>query len=231
MGKLTNLLFGSIGTMVETSDLQRQSFNEAFAENGLGWDWDTKTYLGLLKKSGGRQRIENYADAQGIAVDATALHARKTEIFDQKLQQEDITLRPGVLEVVRTAKSNGVTLGFVTSTSAQNSDALFAALKGQLSRDDFAFIGNAMMVENSKPAPDIYEVAIKALRIDPKTCLAIEDTPVSLAAATAAGLDCIAFPGAYADVEAFRSGVVIERNALSFETLLDHMSKDNPPTV
>lgn len=29
------ILFGSIGTLIETSDLQRESFNEAFKEAGL----------------------------------------------------------------------------------------------------------------------------------------------------------------------------------------------------
>ena len=29
------ILFGSIGTLIETSDLQREAFNEAFKEAGL----------------------------------------------------------------------------------------------------------------------------------------------------------------------------------------------------
>tara|TARA_B110000503_G_scaffold47893_1_gene77939 strand:+ start:1294 stop:1407 length:114 start_codon:yes stop_codon:yes gene_type:complete len=32
------VFFGSIGTLVETSDLQRRAFNQAFAEAGLDWD-------------------------------------------------------------------------------------------------------------------------------------------------------------------------------------------------
>ena len=220
---LQTLLFGSIGTLVETSDMQRRAFNAAFTEQELGWEWDTGTYRKLLKKSGGRQRIEDYANAQGTAVDATALHARKTEIFDKWMQEEGVEARPGVQAVVREALENGVALGFVTSTSRQNTDALFAALDGAVSRSDFAFVGDDTMVERGKPAPDIYEVAKEAMGIDAKTCLAIEDTPVSLTAATAAGLECIAFPGAYADVDAFENCSEIERNELSYEKLLDHI--------
>ncbi|WP_298860208.1 HAD-IA family hydrolase [uncultured Sulfitobacter sp.] len=223
MHELKTLLFGSIGTIVETSELQRRAFNQAFDENDIGWEWDTGTYRALLKQSGGRQRIEDYACERGTAVDATALHARKTEIFNRMMKEEEVLPRPGVLDVVRAAQSNGVRLGFVTSTSVQNTDAVFNALGGALSRQDFDFVGDAKMVENSKPAPDIYQVAKEILQIDPKTCLAIEDTAVSLAAATAADLNCIAFPGAYADVDEFKSGVIIERNTLSFEQLLEHM--------
>ena len=34
------LLFGSIGTLIESSDIQRNSFNQAFKEAGLEWYWD-----------------------------------------------------------------------------------------------------------------------------------------------------------------------------------------------
>ena len=44
------IIFGSIGTLVETSDIQRQSFNYAFKEVGLDWYWDKSNYKKLLKK-------------------------------------------------------------------------------------------------------------------------------------------------------------------------------------
>ena len=55
------VLFGSIGTLIETSDIQRESFNQAFKENGLDWYWSKETYKNLLKNSGGSKRIENFA--------------------------------------------------------------------------------------------------------------------------------------------------------------------------
>ena len=42
------ILFGSIGTLIETSDLQREAFNEAFKEAGLDWYWDHEDYTKLL---------------------------------------------------------------------------------------------------------------------------------------------------------------------------------------
>ena len=55
------VLFGSIGTLIETSDIQRKSFNDAFKREGLNWYWSRKTYSKLLKKSGGIRRIEDFA--------------------------------------------------------------------------------------------------------------------------------------------------------------------------
>ena len=79
------LFFGSIGSIVETSELQRQAFNEAFAEHGLGWHWDQATYQGLLSLGGGDNRIASYAQSQGETVDDRALHQTKTQRFQSLL--------------------------------------------------------------------------------------------------------------------------------------------------
>ena len=60
---LKAVIFGAIGTIAETSDLQRQAFNAAFAEAGLDWHWDSNTYHELLKVNGGQNRIRAYRDA------------------------------------------------------------------------------------------------------------------------------------------------------------------------
>ena len=45
------ILFGSIGTIVETSELQRKSFNQAFSEAGLDWNWITLMNIKQCSKS------------------------------------------------------------------------------------------------------------------------------------------------------------------------------------
>jgi phosphoglycolate phosphatase-like HAD superfamily hydrolase len=94
------ILFGSIGTLIETSELQRNAFNQAFSENGLDWNWNPAQYQDLLKKSGGRQRIEDFAAQQGIEVDASKLHDEKTKIFDDLMVSGDVLLRPGVANLI-----------------------------------------------------------------------------------------------------------------------------------
>ena len=45
------VLFGSIGTIIETSDIQRNCFNQAFQKVGLNWYWSKKIYKSMLKLS------------------------------------------------------------------------------------------------------------------------------------------------------------------------------------
>lgn len=209
------LIFGSIGTLVETSEIQREAFNEAFREAGLDWIWSRADYREMLHRSGGRQRIEAYANGRGASVDADALHARKTAIFDERIRGEGLRLRAGVGEVIAWARANGVKLGFATTTSRDNVEAVFDALakgeRGAPDRTTFDFVGDASMVERPKPEPQIYEVALSRLGVDAAACVAIEDTGVSLAAPISAGIPTVAFPGANAMGDDFRdAGAVVD---------------------
>ena len=192
------ILFGSIGTLVETSEIQRNAFNQAFTESGLDWIWAPDEYKSMLKKSGGRNRINDYAAVRGVKVNAHKLHTRKTEIFNNMMNEEKISLRPGVLNLISYAFDNDIQLGFVTSTSEANIDTLFTSLNGQIKRSDFNFIGNNKMVSRPKPDSEIYLKALSNLELNAKDCVAIEDTEVSMRSAINANIKCIAFPGAMA---------------------------------
>ena len=102
------ILFGSIGTLIETSDLQRESFNEAFKEAGLDWYWDQEDYRLLLKQSGGTKRIEDFAEKNNTTVEAQKIRERKTHIFNQKLLTEQLMPREGVIDVIEYAKNNQI---------------------------------------------------------------------------------------------------------------------------
>lgn len=210
------VLFGSIGTLVETSELQRRAFNQAFSEAGLDWNWSEADYQRLLTKSGGRKRIQDFASQRGVEVDAQQLHHRKTEFFDSLMTKEKLMLRPGVADVISYAKDNNLLLAFVTSTSEANIAAVFSTIDDQLKSSDFNFIGNDLMVSEPKPSPAIYQKALAVMNLNAQDCIAIEDTVSSMNAALAAGISCIGFPGAFAVASDFGGAMLVT----------DHLSPD-----
>ena len=127
--KYKAVLFGSIGTIIETSEIQRQSFNDAFKEAGLDWYWDETDYKNLLQKSGGAKRIEDFAQKNNSTVDASKIRLRKTELFNKYLIDGNFEPREGILDIINYVKENGLKLGFVTSTTTNNINAVFFALK------------------------------------------------------------------------------------------------------
>lgn len=193
--KYKALLFGSIGTLIESSDIQRTSFNEAFKEAGLDWYWDEQDYRNLLKKSGGTKRVEDFAEKNNVNVNASQIRNRKTEIFSSYIIKNKQKLRKSVYEIINFSKKNNIKLSLSTSTTINNVEAIFESLSDQITREDFDFIGNKSLVKYEKPNSEIYKVTLEYLNIEASDCIAIEDTEESSQSAINAGIKCIGFPG------------------------------------
>ena len=158
---MASILFGSISTIADTSELQRAAFNQAFAQHGLDWHWSQDEYITLLEQSGGRKRIEAYAQSHSQSVDAEAIHQSKSALFQQRLQAGDIQPRLGVVETLQAAKQQGLSVALVTTTAEQNVSQLLQALSPRLSAADFDLVVNASLVEQPKPAADAYSFALQ----------------------------------------------------------------------
>lgn len=191
---VTAILFGSISTLADTSELQRKAFNQAFEQHGLSWRWEQDEYRTLLGSAGGRDRVAEYASAHGEEVDADAVHATKSKIFQETVGTAGLSPRPGVVEMIGAAKDAGVRLGLVTTTSPDNVQALLAALADSIPLGTFDVVVDWDAVAERKPAPDAYRLAVSRLDETPATCVALEDNPAGVQSATSAGVRCIAFP-------------------------------------
>ncbi len=225
MAQLRAVIFGAIGVIAETSDLQRRAFNAAFAEAGLDWVWDVATYRDLLSINGGQQRLRAYRDADarrsGVS-DAliAALHDRKTALYAGIIEGGSLTPRSGVAALMAACKAAGVLTAFCTSTSRDNVDAIAGGLAGQLDFADFASITTIDKIARVKPASDAYLHCLGALGLTADEVVAIEDTPVSMASALAAGIRVIATPGAMTADQDF-SGAALVAVDLAVLTLAD----------
>lgn len=191
---MSAVLLGSISTVADTSERQREAFNEAFAAHGLGWRWDRDDYLAMLATSGGRGRIASYAESVGQEVDADAVHRTKSEIFRQNLVTSPPQPRPGVVETIRAAKDRGLKVGLVTTTSPENVAALLAALAPAVGAADFDVVVDSSEVQKPKPDGAAYTFALASLGEQAADCVAVEDNVDGVRAATAAGVACVAFP-------------------------------------
>lgn len=199
------LLFGSIGTLVESSDIQRQAYNAALLEAGLAWRWDDAIYRDLLLQSGGRDRLAMLGAATGQQLsDQTIaqIHSRKTEIACAVLAARRPALRPGVQELMAFAAARHWKRGFITSTEAANIDAILA-LDPAVARGQFDVITGRADVEHGKPHPEAFLTALRHLGAAPADAIALEDTAISVMAAVRAGITTVAVPGAFATDQDF----------------------------
>lgn len=219
---LKALIFDVDGTLADTErDGHRVAFNEAFAEAGLDWYWDTSRYGGLLRVTGGKERIraflaEDWPDllnASDIDQRIRDLHAAKTRHYLELLKAGGIPLRSGVRRLLGEARTAGLRLAIATTTTPDNVITLLQTTLGDEGVGWFDVIAAGDIVPAKKPAPDIFHVALTELRLPARDCLALEDSDNGLHAALAAGLPTVIttneytrgqeFPGAVAVLDGF----------------------------
>ncbi|TCK25605.1 HAD-IA family hydrolase [Pseudonocardia endophytica] len=188
------ILFGSISTVADTSELQRDAFNRAFADHGLDWHWDRDTYVAMLNSNGGADRVAEYARSRGVDVDADAIHRTKSETFRRLLRASPPKPRLGVPESVSAARRDGTAVALVTTTSPENVAALVEALTPQLGDQPFDLLVDRGQVSEPKPDGAAYRFALDKLGVRAEDAVAIEDNVGGVQAAREAGVAVVAFP-------------------------------------
>ncbi len=194
---LQALLFDVDGTLVDNErDGHRVAFNQAFAEFDLDWYWSVELYGKLLQVTGGQERLQYFVDNWYPLVPEvidlksfiTKLHNRKTAIYQKLLKQGHISLRPGISRLLEQARTEGLKLVIVTTTSLSNVESLLGLHLGPEAIKWFTVIAAGSQVSAKKPAPDIYQYALDQLKLPASTCMAFEDSAIGLQAARAAGI-------------------------------------------
>ncbi len=198
-----NVLFiGSIGAIAETSEFQRQAYNQALKENDVDWQWDKETYKRLLKSNGGQDRLDMLGTATGKPLTQEKIqqiHSRKTQLAGDNIISNNVQPRPGVAELIQQAKKDGAKVAWVTTTGHENTDAILNSFDGKISKDDFDHIFHRDDAQHGKPQPDIYYEAMKHFEAAPQQCVAIEDSLNSTLSARGAGIYTVATLGEYHD--------------------------------
>ena len=169
------LIFDVDGTLAETEDLHRLAFNQAFEEADIDWVWSRELYAELLRVTGGKERIRFHADETRTAgIDAATLHRRKTEIYNGFMAPGALELRPGVERLIRRAREEGLELAIATTTSRANIVGLFTATMGADVLRWFASIRCGEDVKAKKPDPEVFQLVLEDLDIDPADCIVFE---------------------------------------------------------
>ena len=211
------IIFDVDGTLADTEDGHRQSFNKAFAENGLDWHWDVALYDKLLKVTGGKERIkyfvsdflQGYSKLEDFDDFVKHLHAVKTGHYTAMLREGAIPLRPGIKQLIHDARAAGITLAIATTTTAENVSALLEVGLGKDWASYFAANGCGDIVPKKKPAPDIYDWVLDKLALQPGECIALEDSYNGLHSALAAGIKTYITTNPYTHTQDFSGAAAV----------------------
>ena len=94
-------------------------------------------------------------------------------------------------EVLAVLKREGLQTAVATATDMERASSYLSQI-GVLEK--FDRILSVSNVKNGKPMPDVYLEACRQLEKEPSKCIAVEDSPIGVRSAHAAGLKVIMVP-------------------------------------
>lgn len=216
MSGMEALIFDCDGVLVDTErDGHRVAFNRAFTELGITAQWTAELYGELLTTAGGKERMTRYFSEAGWPASVTdrdaaikTLHKRKTDIFTELIETGSLPLRPGIARLVDEAIAARISLAVCSTSNERAVTRLVEVMLGRERAERISvFAGD--VVAAKKPDPAIYTLAAETLALDPSCCVVIEDSHNGLAAAKAAGMNCIVTKSSYTAEEDFRLADIV----------------------
>lgn len=129
----------------------------------------------------------------------TAIDLRK-EVFFRKILAADFPVMAGALDLIDRLYEAGFRLAVGSSGPPENVSQVLDLL-GQ--RTKFQAVITGKDVTQGKPHPQVFLTAAEQLGLSPKRCVVIEDAPLGIEAANAAGATSVALVHPYHNPAAF----------------------------
>jgi len=184
------------GTIANTElEAHLPAFNNAFNDLGIDWNWDTNTYIKLLKINGGKNRIAYYAKSINYNFSKDLIlkiHEIKQFHYLEIIKKNCISLKTGVFRLINELHRKKVRQFIVTSSSRNQVNLLVEYLFDGF--NPFEFIIASEDVELKKPNPLPYLKAIQLSGIDNNNSIVFEDSNPGLKSSLAANLPTIFVP-------------------------------------
>ncbi|HVR75948.1 MAG TPA: HAD family phosphatase [Planctomycetota bacterium] len=178
------VIFDLDGVLVWSVPMHWRAFERTFAAEGKPFPYEEYLRCGI-----GAARDEVIRQVLGDLPEPKLLllMAEKERHVREYLCEKGLDAIPGSLDFVRAVRARQ--LKTAVASASRTPELLLSAVDATSLFD--VVIGRGS-VTRSKPHPDIYLLAAESLGVSPGECLVVEDSPVGIEAARAAGMRVIA---------------------------------------
>jgi beta-phosphoglucomutase-like phosphatase (HAD superfamily) len=179
---IKGLVFDCDGTLADTMPLHWRAWQVIAAKYKLHFPQDRFYSLGGVPS---RDILKMLAEEQGVTLDhIQAAHEKENAYLPLMAEVEPIHV------VVEIAKENFGKIPMAVA-SGGTQPIIVQVLEHLKIRHLFNAVVTSEMVNNQKPAPDIFVEAARRIGIEPKFCRAYEDTDLGMQAIRSAGMDAV----------------------------------------
>jgi len=182
------LIFDMDGLLLDTEKVSKLAWQQAAEEYGLVLTDD------IYFKCAGRSSldVDQILTAQlGNSFPITQVRKRRYEIVDTTFERDGVKIKCGAVDIINIADSFRVPCLVATSTRKQRA-IIRLTQAGIINRFTAIIAGDE--VSRGKPNPDIFLLAAKTAKADPKNCLAFEDSEAGIRALSAARIPSFLIP-------------------------------------
>ncbi len=127
----------------------------------------------------------------GENFDYPAFREKTSRKFHEEIARNGLPVMEGVYDILTFLQKTSLKVGLASSS---RTESVYKHIKEHDMEQYFEVMICGDTVEHSKPEPDIYLKACKALGLSPDKCIAIEDSPNGIRSAYAAGMFPIMVP-------------------------------------
>jgi beta-phosphoglucomutase len=185
------VIFDVDGVLVDSYDAHMRSWLLMGREHGLTI---TEEQFASTFGQTSREIIARFWGSDLSREEAEALDARKEAIY-RDLIRERFPAMDGSVELIDALADAGFRLAVGSSGPPENVELTLDCL-GRASRFNAVVTGRD--VTRGKPDPQVFQTAAERLGLPPARCIVVEDAPVGITAARAAGMASVALVGTVA---------------------------------
>jgi HAD superfamily hydrolase (TIGR01509 family) len=190
MTKIAAAIFDMDGLLVDTEGLYFKAESKIARRRGKHFT------VSLMQKMMGHkaaQSIRIMMDNLGIDGPIEEIEALRDTLYRDLLDKGVKPMR-GMLDLLTWLESHGYRKAVATASKPEFKDIIFDHLD---LHHRFEVVVTADQVSEGKPSPEIYQLALHHLCLDPRECIILEDSPPGLKAAKRAGCPCIIVPNRF----------------------------------
>jgi len=196
------VIFDIDGTLVDSVDLHAQAWQETFRHFGR------EVPFPVLRHQIGRgadQLLPLFFSSEELESFGKELEKHRSGLY-KRLYLPDVKAFPKVRELFERIKSDGKLIALASSSAKEEADYykhlanIEDLVEAEVCSED---------VENSKPAPDVFTVALRRIGRDSHDVLVVGDTPYDAEAAAKSNLRSLgALCGGFAEQELLDAGTI-----------------------
>lgn len=206
------------GLMALSEDLQIEAFNEMMRRKGFANFALSPQEKAFFVGREDREDCLYLKERYGLKEDLEDIVRERKEIYLELVRERGVEPNDGLAEIFDEAKRRGLKILVVTNSPDRDVEVVLESMFRKMGisqppEEFFDGISTVSKVRRQKPFPDVYILAAQMAGVEPRYCIALEDSESGVRSARAAGImRVLAVPHEYTQIQDFTEAFAVLEN-------------------